>query len=73
MGLKLQCLEGYGRIPMYGRIRARNPKFIRKKKNTILMFEKGNKNYNVLKDKVRIPVSKDKARIPMFGSIRWEF
>ena len=55
---------------MYGRIRARNPKFIRKKKNRILMFEKGNKNYNVLKDKVRIPVSKDKARIPMFGSIR---
>ena len=33
------------------------------------MFEKGNKNY-VLKDKVRIPVSKDKARIPMFGRIR---
>ena len=31
MGLKLQCLEGYGRIPMYGRIRARNPKFTRKK------------------------------------------
>ena len=34
MGLKLQCLEGYGRIPMYGRIKARNPKFIRKKKKT---------------------------------------
>ena len=34
------------------------------------MFEKGNKNYNVLKDKVRIPISKDNARIPMFGSIR---
>ena len=50
---------------MYGRIRARNPKFIRKKNNRILMFEKGNKNY-----KVRIPISKDKARIPMFGSIR---
>ena len=33
------------------------------------MFDKGNKNY-VLKDKVRIPVSKDKARIPMFGRIR---
>ena len=34
------------------------------------MFEKGHKNYNVLKNKVRIPVSKDKARIPMFGRIR---
>ena len=39
---KFQCLEGEGqnsnvwtdekRIPMYGRIRARNPKFKRKKK-----------------------------------------
>ena len=41
MGPRLQCLERYGRIPMFGRIRARNPKFI--KKNTVLMFGKGKK------------------------------
>ena len=40
MGLKLQCLEGYGRIPMYGRIRARNPKFIRKKQTEFWCLKK---------------------------------
>ena len=40
MGLKLQCLEGYGRIPMYGRIRARNPKFKRKKKTEFWCLKK---------------------------------
>ena len=39
---------------MFGRIRARNPKFI-KKETRILMFGKGKKNYNVSKDTARIP------------------
>ena len=41
---------------MFGRIRARNPKFIKKKKETrILMFGKENKNYNASKDTASIP------------------
>ena len=56
MAPKLQRSEGQGRIPMFGRISARNPKFIIKKKETrILMFGKENKNYNVSKDTARIP------------------
>ena len=39
---------------MFGRIRARNPKFI-KKETRILMFGKENKDYNVSKDTARIP------------------
>ena len=39
---------------MFGRIRARNPKFI-KTETRILMFGKENKDYNVLKDTARIP------------------
>ena len=54
MGTKLQCLEGQGRIPMFGRIGARNPKF-KKKETRIVMFGKGNKNYNVSKDTAKIP------------------
>ena len=40
---------------MFGRIRARNPKFIKKKETRILMFGKGTKSYNVSKDTARIP------------------
>ena len=43
---------------MFGRIRARNPKFIkkkRKKETTIPMFGKGTKSYNISKDTARIP------------------
>ena len=54
MAPKLQRSEGYGRIPIFGRISARNPKFI-KKETRILMFGKGNKKYNVSKDTSRIP------------------
>ena len=43
-----------GRIPMFGRIRSRNPKFI-KKETRIPMFGKGNKSYNVSKDTATIP------------------
>ena len=39
---------------MFGRIRARNPKFI-KKETKIPMFGKGTKSYNVSKDTARIP------------------
>ena len=44
---------------MFRRIRARNPKFIKKKKKKketrIPMFRKGNKSYDVSKDTARIP------------------
>ena len=41
---------------MFGRIRARNPKFIKRKKETrIPMFGKETKSYNVSKDTARIP------------------
>ena len=41
---------------MFGRIRARNQKFIYKNKETrIPMFGKENKNYNVSKNTARIP------------------
>ena len=39
---------------MFGRIGARNPKF-KKKETRIVMFGKGNKNYNVSKDTAKIP------------------
>ena len=39
---------------MFGRIRYRNPNFI-KKETRIPMFGKGNKSYNVLKDTAKIP------------------
>ena len=39
---------------MFRRIRARNPNFF-KEKTRILMFGKGNKNYNASKDTARFP------------------
>ena len=48
---------------MFGRIRTRNPKFIKKKKDTrILMFGKGRKI-----------VSNDMARIPRYTGIGAQF
>ena len=40
---------------MFGRIRTRNPKFIKKKGKRIRLLGKGNKSYNVSKDTARIP------------------
>ena len=49
---------------MFGRIRARNTTFKKKKETGILMCGKGKKNYNL---------SKDTARVPRYTGIEAQF
>ena len=80
MAPKLQRSEGQGRIPMFGRISARNPKFIKKKRLEFLCLGKEIKSIMFQRTLLEFQgiqgqehnssVCKDNIRIPMFRRIR---
>ena len=64
-------MKDRGEFQCQERIRGSNPNFFFPKKETrILMFGKGNKNYNLSTDTASIPKAyRDRGTIPMFARI----